>query len=515
MYSSDDEPKKPKGKSRRELPTGAVATLKAWLLSPEHFTHPYPTPQDQIILMQKTGIDKKQLKNWFTNARRRIWKPMLKKQLEAGKLAATAGGGGGLSQQGGGGLTNQQEQVVSAPPPPPQQEMYNNYQQATTVTQGSDEYEYGQQQPQYQDNGGYGYDSQQYQQDTTTAQQPEQFPNCNSIGSLAPLNSNGLSSISSFGRMFKTDSHAVLMELFARDQDLVKQASGQKGGMIQAAAVGNTNSVGSSGGMTNGISSASMAREINKEMMNNSATNAAGSLLSSAAAASSSSTTGNLRSTYNNNSSSGSPQQQKVTFGNTNTQSSTVPSLSSWPHFSSVSSLNNMGNGAGNSLGLKGVKSITNLSAADLSSQGNLNKMGNLAHVKSIENMVRSACVVDLFGVVCFFNVCCRVDSFLTYDMHPPFATSSPASIRDVVTPLPSWKSSLMTRVDWGVAVVTLVVAAVVNGVSRENVKKMIMPSAYHLMGMTAPRQIPSHPRPLLSLLIQQFLPRLLSPRMA
>mmetsp|Transcript_35543 Transcript_35543/g.52093 ORF Transcript_35543/g.52093 Transcript_35543/m.52093 type:complete len:245 (-) Transcript_35543:173-907(-) len=82
------------GKSRRELPAGAVATLKAWLLSPEHFTHPYPTPQDQIILMQKTGIDKKQLKNWFTNARRRIWKPMLKKQLEQGKLAATPGGGG-------------------------------------------------------------------------------------------------------------------------------------------------------------------------------------------------------------------------------------------------------------------------------------------------------------------------------------------------------------------------------------------------------------------------------------
>ena len=418
MYSSDDEPKKTKGKSRRELPTGAVATLKAWLLSPEHFTHPYPTPQDQIILMQKTGIDKKQLKNWFTNARRRIWKPMLKKQLEAGKLAATAGGGGGLSQQGGG-LNNQQEQVVSAPPPP-QQEMYNNYQQATTVTQGSDDYEYGQQQPQYQDNGGYGYDSQQqgYQQDTTTQQQqqPEQFPNCNSIGSLAPLNPNGLSSISSFGRMFKTDSHAVLMELFARDQDLVKQASGQKGGMIQAAAVGNnTTSVGSVG-MTNGISSASMAREINKEMMNNSATNAAGSLLSSAAAASSSSsTTGNLRSTYNNNnSSSGSPQQQKVTFGNTNAQSSTVPSLSSWPHFSSVSSLNNMGNG-GSSLGLKGVKSITNLSAADLSSQGNLNRMGNLAHVKSIENMVRF--ILWMFLVSCAFNVCSDIHIVLFY--HP------------------------------------------------------------------------------------------------
>lgn len=104
-HGSDDEEEgkgsgKGTGKSRRELPTGAVATLKAWLLSPEHFTHPYPTPQDQVMLMQKTGIDKKQLKNWFTNARRRIWKPMLKKQLEQGKLAATGAGGGGVAVPG-------------------------------------------------------------------------------------------------------------------------------------------------------------------------------------------------------------------------------------------------------------------------------------------------------------------------------------------------------------------------------------------------------------------------------
>jgi hypothetical protein len=87
---------KGRNKSRRELPAGAVATLKAWLLSPEHFTHPYPTPQDQAMLMEKTGIDKKQLKNWFTNARRRIWKPMLKKQIEQGKLTAAPGMPGGM-----------------------------------------------------------------------------------------------------------------------------------------------------------------------------------------------------------------------------------------------------------------------------------------------------------------------------------------------------------------------------------------------------------------------------------
>lgn len=94
VYDADpDAGGKGKSKSRRELPQGAVATLKAWLLSPEHFSHPYPTPQDQAMLMQKTGIDKKQLKNWFTNARRRIWKPMLKKQIESGQLTATGPAG--------------------------------------------------------------------------------------------------------------------------------------------------------------------------------------------------------------------------------------------------------------------------------------------------------------------------------------------------------------------------------------------------------------------------------------
>jgi hypothetical protein len=129
--SDDDSSNGGKGggrnKSRRELPAGAVATLKAWLLSPEHFTHPYPTPQDQVMLMQKTGIDKKQLKNWFTNARRRIWKPMLKKQLEQGKLTTTTVGGvvvpgvmanmpAGADNSGMGGVTYQQEpaQTVSS-----------------------------------------------------------------------------------------------------------------------------------------------------------------------------------------------------------------------------------------------------------------------------------------------------------------------------------------------------------------------------------------------------------------
>eukprot|EP00571_Detonula_confervacea_P005418 CAMPEP_0172314614 /NCGR_PEP_ID=MMETSP1058-20130122/22930_1 /TAXON_ID=83371 /ORGANISM="Detonula confervacea, Strain CCMP 353" /LENGTH=760 /DNA_ID=CAMNT_0013028521 /DNA_START=301 /DNA_END=2583 /DNA_ORIENTATION=- len=431
-HSSDDE--KPGsstkgGKSRRELPAGAVSTLKAWLLSPEHFTHPYPTPQDQIMLMHKTGIDKKQLKNWFTNARRRIWKPMLKKQLEAGKLAATGGmipvsgvglavnasiaaaagvlPAGGMSvavPAGLGGVVVPQPELSSSSMQPqyqqqqvvPQQEMYTNFQQAQQMQQPGDptqaqyqqqpqqqpqqyqqqpqqqvQYDQNtgqvQQQPMYDQYGNQVYDpnfQQQYQQqdDIVNQQQPptnnpmntanssNSFPISNSIGSLAPLGPAGNSfggSIGSFGKMIKTDSHAVLMELFARDQDLVRQAAG-KGGVAPAA--------GPAVGQASGV-------------LGNATTNATSSLMASGLS-------GNLRWANGTASPSGMGQKQySVTFEG-------VPSLSSWPHFSSVSSLSNLG-------GLQGVKSITNLSAADLSSQGCLKGMGNLAQVKSVENMGR------------------------------------------------------------------------------------------------------------------------------
>jgi hypothetical protein len=115
--------------------------------------------------------------------------------------------------------------------------------------------------------------------------------------------------------MSKNDSHAVLMELFARDQDLVRQASESakmkaiaKGGEQQATALPVSKSFGSSSKLAG------------------------------------------------------------------------VPSMNSWPHFSSISSLNNLGS-------MTGVRSIASLSGADLVSQGNLNRMGNLAQVKSLESM--------------------------------------------------------------------------------------------------------------------------------
>jgi len=466
--SDDDKPssgggKGPTGKSRRELPAGAVTILKAWLLSPEHFTHPYPTPQDQILLMQKTGIDKKQLKNWFTNARRRIWKPMLKKQLEAGKLAAAGGvtvnvgvgvngmmGGGGqhlhqqpqqgmgvpmpnlsmsdgqqqphsqqqqgmivpgmamvgqgpmgvdMSQMGGGVAPGQypQQEMVQQQGQQVHEAMYTNFHQAQMQMQQSlqppqqvSSYDYNNQmyqqhqQPQQQ---SY-YQPQQLQQPTENQSMPASQHShsnsnainaSNSIGSLPPMNhtdpsnnfnngnNNNSNNNSNQFQMIKTDSHAVLMELFARDQDLVRQATAKghgDGGDVHSSAMGPASSATASAG-------AMLQPSGPSGILRNYPSSSMGGATAAAAAdgAASSSMMGGGGGGMGH-------KQNSVTFDR-------IPNLSSWPHFSSVSSLNNLGGT------LAGVKSITNLSAADLSSQGNLNKMGNLAQVKSFENMGR------------------------------------------------------------------------------------------------------------------------------
>ena len=86
---------KARGRSgnRRPLPLDAVNVLKAWLLSPEHVAHPYPTVQEQAVLMRRTGIGKRELTQWFTNARRRIWRPLVAKRGKDLFSAASPRGG--------------------------------------------------------------------------------------------------------------------------------------------------------------------------------------------------------------------------------------------------------------------------------------------------------------------------------------------------------------------------------------------------------------------------------------
>jgi hypothetical protein len=63
--------------------------------------------QDKQMLLKKTGISMKQLTNWFTNARKRIWKPMMRREhsrqlqsaMEFDHTAVREFPGAGLSQQ--------------------------------------------------------------------------------------------------------------------------------------------------------------------------------------------------------------------------------------------------------------------------------------------------------------------------------------------------------------------------------------------------------------------------------
>lgn len=156
----------------------------------------------------------------------------------------------------------------------------------------------------------------------------QQMVQTSSIGTLAQISSNA--------QLSKTDSHAVLMELFARDQDLVRQAT----------------------------ESARLKAEAKQQQPQQQT----GVQQQQQSQSSTAYTTSNQQ------------QQQHPMLKAPSGILQNVPSLNSWPHFSSITSLNNLGT-------IPGVKSIASLSGQDLASKGNVNKMGNLAQVKSMESM--------------------------------------------------------------------------------------------------------------------------------
>lgn len=89
---SDCSPtKKSNGKRKSaSLPSETVEYLKAWMMSPEHIAHPYPTEQEKVDIMKDTKIELKQLTNWFVNNRKRYWKPRVEARLQQQAQAAQA-----------------------------------------------------------------------------------------------------------------------------------------------------------------------------------------------------------------------------------------------------------------------------------------------------------------------------------------------------------------------------------------------------------------------------------------
>mmetsp|Transcript_29057 Transcript_29057/g.52668 ORF Transcript_29057/g.52668 Transcript_29057/m.52668 type:complete len:458 (-) Transcript_29057:659-2032(-) len=70
------------GRKSASLPHETVEYLKFWMMSPEHIAHPYPTEQEKAQIMAETGIELKQLTNWFVNNRKRFWKPRVEAKLQ-------------------------------------------------------------------------------------------------------------------------------------------------------------------------------------------------------------------------------------------------------------------------------------------------------------------------------------------------------------------------------------------------------------------------------------------------
>ncbi|CAK8537066.1 unnamed protein product [Lathyrus sativus] len=62
-----------KKKKKGKLPKEARQTLLQWWNL--HYKWPYPTEADKIELAKTTGLDQKQINNWFINQRKRHWKP--------------------------------------------------------------------------------------------------------------------------------------------------------------------------------------------------------------------------------------------------------------------------------------------------------------------------------------------------------------------------------------------------------------------------------------------------------
>ncbi|KAG6426415.1 hypothetical protein SASPL_110656 [Salvia splendens] len=61
-----------KKKKKGKLPKEGRQTLLAWWNL--HSKWPYPTESDKIALAETTGLDHKQINNWFINQRKRHWK---------------------------------------------------------------------------------------------------------------------------------------------------------------------------------------------------------------------------------------------------------------------------------------------------------------------------------------------------------------------------------------------------------------------------------------------------------
>ncbi len=62
-----------KKRKKGKLPKEARQKLLTWWEL--HYRWPYPSEMEKIALAESTGLEQKQINNWFINQRKRHWKP--------------------------------------------------------------------------------------------------------------------------------------------------------------------------------------------------------------------------------------------------------------------------------------------------------------------------------------------------------------------------------------------------------------------------------------------------------
>ncbi|XP_076899543.1 homeobox protein knotted-1-like 2 [Bidens hawaiensis] len=72
-YLSNLKQELSKKKKKGKLPKEARQKLLSWWEL--HYKWPYPSESEKVALAESTGLDQKQINNWFINQRKRHWKP--------------------------------------------------------------------------------------------------------------------------------------------------------------------------------------------------------------------------------------------------------------------------------------------------------------------------------------------------------------------------------------------------------------------------------------------------------
>ncbi|CAD6334768.1 unnamed protein product [Miscanthus lutarioriparius] len=78
-----------KKRKKGKLPKDARSALMDWWNT--HYRWPYPTEEDKVRLAAMTGLDPKQINNWFINQRKRHWKPS--EDMRSALMEGVTGGG--------------------------------------------------------------------------------------------------------------------------------------------------------------------------------------------------------------------------------------------------------------------------------------------------------------------------------------------------------------------------------------------------------------------------------------